>query len=430
LLSYARTFRGFDRDVRLYFGVAALLGASVFGGITVVLQNLYLLRIGYGPEAVGAVNAASQIALAAFSLPAAILGRRFGSRNMLLLAIALLALGNACLPLAEAFAEPSRLVWLLAAAAIANVGIALLLVNDKAFVMGVTTAEQRNHVYSMLGAAWPLAAFVGGLIAGILPFVFAKSLGVGPGEPAPYRYALLVSAGLAAAGFVVMTRTRGPSAEVGGARATASGRAPIGLILAMSLVVFAQAAGESSVRTFFNVYLDQGLGVATPTIGALAALAALVGAFAALSMPFFARRLGRPRTYVLGSVAVVASMLPLALVADLRAAGLGYVGVVAFTSLARPCNIVFQLELVRQEWRGLMAGATTLAFGVSAALVSLLGGYLIAGTGYSALFLACGLVTLVGVAWFWAYFRTPRGEYVAPRGSLEDSRGQAVVEES
>jgi predicted MFS family arabinose efflux permease len=76
---------------------------------------------------------------------------------------------------------------------------------------------------------------------------------------------------------------------------------------------------------------------------------------------------------------------------------------------------VYQLELVRQEWRGLMAGATTLASGLSAALVALLGGRLIASTGYSALFLAAGLASLAGVAWFWACFRTPRGEYAVGR---------------
>ena len=55
-------------------------------------------------------------------------------------------------------------------------------------------------------------------------------------------------------------------------------RLAIPLILAMSLVVFGQAAGESSVRTFLNVYLDQALGVSTAAIGTIAAVAALVGA--------------------------------------------------------------------------------------------------------------------------------------------------------
>ena len=169
-------------------------------------------------------------------------------------------------------------------------------VNDKSFTMGLTRPAERNSLFSMQGALWALTAFVGGLIHGFLPLVFAQWLGIRLEEPAPYRDALSISTGLAAAAFVVMTRTRGPSAEVGVASVTGSGRAPVALILAMSLVVFFQAAGESSVRTFFNVYLDQGLGVATPTIGSLAALGALVSAFAALSMPFFAGRLGRPRT--------------------------------------------------------------------------------------------------------------------------------------
>ena len=417
MLSYARAFQGFDRDVRLYFGVVTLLGVSVFGGITVVLLNLYLLRLGYGPEIVGVVNAASQIALAAFSLPAAMLGRRFGSRRMLLLALGLLALGNAGLALVEAFREPLRFIWLLFTPAVASFGLALLLVNDKPFVMGVTRVEERNHVYSLLGALSPLAGAVGGLVGGILPMLFALSLGVGLEAASPYRYPLLISASLVVVAFAVMTRTRGPAGGADGRDVVASGRAPVGLVWAMSLVVFAQVAGEVAARTFLNVYLDRGLGVTSEIIGPIFALAQLVGVAAALSMPFFARRLGIARTFVVGTVGLVIAVVPLALVANVWAAGLGYVGIVAFASIARPCIIVYQLEVVKQEWRGLMAAGTTVAYGASAGLVALAGGYVIAGTGYSTLFLACGLVSLVGAALFWAYFRTPRGEYAA--GHLE-----------
>jgi predicted MFS family arabinose efflux permease len=225
-----------------------------------------------------------------------------------------------------------------------------------------------------------------------------------------------------------MTRTRGPAVEVGERHVAALGRAPVGLVWAMSLVIFAQVAGEVSARTFVNVYLDRGLGVTSETIGPIFALAQLVGVAAALSMPFFARRLGIGRTFVFSTVALAIAVLPLGLVAAARAAGLGYVGIVAAASIARPCIIVYQLELVSQEWRGLMAAGTTVAYGASAGLVALAGGYAIASAGYAVVFLTCGLVSLVGAGLFWAFFRTPRGEYA--RQSALESSGAAVAEEA
>ena len=67
----------FNRDVRLYLVTAGLVGFCWIG-IYLVLFNLYLLRLGYGPEFIGTVNAAGSLAYAVFSLPAGALGGRWG----------------------------------------------------------------------------------------------------------------------------------------------------------------------------------------------------------------------------------------------------------------------------------------------------------------------------------------------------------------
>jgi hypothetical protein len=49
-----------DRNVRLFLISAALVGMTVLGGIFGVLFNLFILRLGFGTEFVGLVNATGQ----------------------------------------------------------------------------------------------------------------------------------------------------------------------------------------------------------------------------------------------------------------------------------------------------------------------------------------------------------------------------------
>ena len=92
-----RAFRG-QRGVFLL----SLVGmALVVDGINSVLLNLYLLRLGYGTEFIGLINAAGLLTFAAASLPAGILGARHSNTAMMKVGAALSALGCVFLPMAE-----------------------------------------------------------------------------------------------------------------------------------------------------------------------------------------------------------------------------------------------------------------------------------------------------------------------------------------
>jgi len=236
-------------------------------------------------------------------------------------------------------------------------------------------------------------------------------------HPTPYAYALLVSAALLVPAVIAVTATQ----ELGGEpkeRATRGAvTRPLGLIGTMSLVVFVQVASEGAVRYFFNVYLDAGLHIPTARIGTLAAGGQLVAVPAALLAPVVVARWGNGRTFLRSSLAMALATLLLALVPDWRAGGLGFMGVMAMSAVARPCIIVYQMEIVSPSWRPLMSGATTLAFGLSLMTTNLAGGYIIESAGYLTLFLATACLTAAGALLFRAYFGVPRGEYAQPAPS-------------
>jgi len=166
--------------------------------------------------------------------------------------------------LAEFVPASLRAGYLLATFPLAGLGGALTLVNTSPFLMGSTSPQERNHVFSVMLALSPLAGFIGSLVGGLLPRFFATMLDVSLDRPAPYRYPLLIAAAFLIPAVLVLLATR----EVGTSgkqetvtKASPLGRAvqsprrgeqatPYGLIALLALVGLLRVTGENAARTF------------------------------------------------------------------------------------------------------------------------------------------------------------------------------------
>src|SRR5438128_12086779 len=101
---YWKLVRGLNGDMQLCVWANGLSGFTVDGGIYAVVLNLYLLRLGYGAQFVGAVNGVGLLAYGLFSLAAGWLGSRFRTRRMIALGLAWMVAGACALPLVEVVA--------------------------------------------------------------------------------------------------------------------------------------------------------------------------------------------------------------------------------------------------------------------------------------------------------------------------------------
>jgi MFS family permease len=404
ITDYLRALGLFSRNVRLYLIATSVFGLTIFGGIYSVLLNLYLLRLGYGPEFVGLVNAVGYLCFAVFSLPAGALGGRWGSRRTMIAGLSLALVGFGALPLAEFMPRALQDGWLLATYLLGWLGAALFTVNSSPFLMGSTGPKERNHVFSAQAALWSLAGFAGSLVGGLLPGLFAATLGLSLDHPASYRYPLLIAALLIFPGVLAIWATREVRARRMQETAPETSPAPLGLIGLMSLAGLLTVAGEGSARTFFNVYLDAGLHVSAVQIGTLSAAGQLLAIPAALAMPLLAARWGTSRTVALGSFGVALSLLPLALLPHWGAAGLGYMSMIALAAIRRPAFTLYGQEVVPLAWRAATSGATSMAAGLGFSVMSFGGGYIITALGYPSLFLAGTALTAAGGLIFWSYF--------------------------
>ncbi len=411
--AYIRDLARLNRDVKLYLVALAVFGLTMMNGIYPVLFNLYLLRLGYGAEFIGMLSAVGLLGYTIFSFPASIIGSRLGVHRAMTLGMAVAVLFFGVQPLLQFDAVIWNKVGLLVSRPIATMGLALIFVNSTPFLSGATSAQERNHAYSMRGVADALSGFFGSLIGGVLPGLLAPLLGVSPDDPLSFRYALLIATVLCTPAIVALFAIREPHHTETGARTAASvGAAPVQLIVVMALAVMLRSTGVGASRTFFNVYLDDGLGVPTIKIGALFAVAQLIAALVVMTMPVMAKRWGNYRLILWGSCGIAVSLLPLALIPNWIAATLGRIGIYTLSSVTDPAIGVFQMESVSPRWRSMMAGASSMALGASWTIFAFGGGYMIVAFSYRALFLTAAALTVVGAALFGFYFRTrTQGEF-------------------
>jgi MFS family permease len=424
-VAYIRTLRTLSRDVRLY-----LAGAAAYGfaqeGVRGVLLNLYLLRLGYGPRFIGLVSAASLLAFTVTCPAAGALATRRGSRAVMIAGMGLIAAGSVLLPLVEIVRKSWQEGWLLATAALGGLGLALYLVNGIPFLMGATRPEERDHAFSAQMGLVPLAAFAGSLVGGALPGFLARRMGVSVNSatmenPEPYRYALLLGAAFLVPAVWVLLATKPvrvwpvPAQEGFGrhrCRAPASVRprpategAPWGLIILIALVAGLRYAGQSTTRTFFNVYLDAEMSTPTALIGTITAAAQLLAVPAALATPVLVARWSRGRVIVAGSLGQALSQSVLALVPSLGAAGMGYAGTMAMFQTTTSAFRVYSQELVSPRWRASMAASLMMGAGFTASFMALFGGFVITALGYTNLFLLGAGLTVLGAAVFGVFSR-------------------------
>jgi MFS family permease len=412
--TYIQKLRLFNRDVRLYLTSWALMGFG-YQGIFLVLCNIYLLRLGYGPEFIGLVSGLGMFSFALCSLPAGALGRRWGSRRMMISGMALMTVGFWLLPSAEIVSGNWRSVWIVTAWCLVSFSAPLFTVNGSPFLMAATTPEVRDHAFSVQTALMPLAGVAGSLVGGALPGLFSQALAVPLDQPAPYRYTLFLVGAAFLVGLLatLATRETSPVQERHGVSKSASssvGPLPVALISLMGLVMALRTAGEFAANTFFNVYLDSGLNVRTLLIGVMVAGAQLMGGIATLSMPLLAKRWGKERIIGLGSIGVAVGLVPLALVPHWAAAGVGLMGTIGSATIVTASIFIYGQELVTPSWRAVMSGAIWMGVGIGGAAIVIGGGQLIAASGYTSLFLTAAGLAAAGGLLFWSYFRLPRGE--------------------
>ena len=403
---YLRICQNLSHNVRLYFITTALIGFTL-GGMHALLFNLYLSRLGYGPEFIGLINGAGMWAFALFSLPAGRLNHHWGSRLTMLVGLATIVLGYSLLLLPRLDEGIFRNSWFLITFVLISIGSATFFVNTAPFLMESASLEERSHVFSIYAAIGALSGFTGSLVGGFLPLLLSSLLGTSTDHPAPYRYSLLIASLLMASAILPIRATTSTNSHCRETprEQTNVGPAAISLILLLTLIRLLVTSGMSVMSSFFNVYLDRQLNIPTPQIGVVLAISTLMCVPTALTVPFLSGRLGNGTSALCASLGTVLAVIPVALVPHWGVASLGFMGVLAFSTIRYPAFLVYTMNAVSTEQRGMMSGAGEMAAGLSFGTMALVGGYIITRLGYSSLFITSAVLTGLGCLILWLHLR-------------------------
>lgn len=402
---------GLPRNMRLFLINVLAYGATV-EGISAVLLNLYLLRLGYGTEFIGTINSAGLFIFALVSLPIGAV-QRFSSRQMMQFGQVMSLIGILGIPLAYYITE-GQAALLIGSRILAMVGLSAYFVHQIPFAMDITKPAWHNKALSITMAVFSLAAFLGSWFGGLLPQLFGNLLNLPLTDARPYQMPMFLASVLilpAMMAIRLIPNQLTPEAnDEEKAEETATGitvnwRHLVGLVAVILVVRMFQTAGVGVVNTFSNVYFDDALSVPTSQIGFISGLGRLLGVPMSLIIPWLITRYGNFKLVHISLGLIVLLILPMALIPYWPIAALALISINSMGSLRYLSFVGFTMSLVSDKQRSLMSGAGEMAIGGGFAVSSFIGGYLIAWYGYRELFLFGASMTVIGAVAFWLIFR-------------------------
>ena len=388
---YQDRIRLFNRDMRLYLLVWALVPFAYFG-IQGVLLNLYLLRLGFGPEFIGLLIGSGQLIWALFALPAGVIGTRCGVRGAFVAGLLLSSLGSGLFLLVEQLPTGLQPSWLITSWMVMWLGAALTTVNSIPFVMGKT--KEPGRVFAAQAGLEALMGFAGSLLASFLPGLLATGMETSLTEAAPYGRALWLAPilYLLAAAALLPAQPLGEIAQE--AESGDDFAPPARLFVFLGLFVFLLSAGDGTMLGFLNVYLDVGLHVPTSRIGLVMGAGRLLPVTAVVLAPLVLQRLGSESALSWAAMGTSLGLLVVAAFPGWLAAAGGFLGIRAMSALADPAKKVLSQKAVARRWRGTTSAILTIGLALGWAASAAAGGFVITAAGFSTLFVSGAALSL------------------------------------
>lgn len=407
-----------SRDVWLWLVSAFFTGfCTLFGGIYGTQMNLYLLKLGHGPQVLGQINGAFWVGMALFALVTAwlvpVLG---GVRNAAAVGLGLVALGQVLFPLPTLLGEEPTLTWLSATLMTASVGLTLYAVNIWPFMAARIEPDKRKYGFAGHLCLVPVGGMAGARLSGKLAFWFSDAA-----QPTPASLALtLLVAGLVLCiGVLALCLIGKEAPEVEGdvprvvaSQREARGAAPVLVIALMVVVMIFDVSGEGIGRVFKNAYMATDLKLDEDFIAILLSYGQLVAALAVFGTPALITRLGLPWTFMLTTLGMSLGLAVISTIPHWAAAGAGYAILIGFSQMAMASKQQYAMEVVAERYRPHIAGFMQFAQTGTVFVLSMVGGQALAdGLTYPQLFNLVAVSTAVAAVLFYFFFvRTPRGE--------------------
>jgi len=429
LVEYIQRFGRFQRNARLYLVSNALSGVTA--GIFLVLYNLYLISLGYGPAFIGVELFVLTIGAGLAIFPAGICVDRFSGKSILIWSSVLIGGAGVGQIL---FRQP---LSLLISAFIAGIGLAFILVVNAPFLTRNSAPEERPYLFSFNIVLGLVTTVLGKVIGGGLPiWLRSASVLMAPlppwltawlaQQPVPrsYQLALLLAGIIAGPSFIPLFLMRddrppplaqntGPGIHsllqhIKSVRTFLHPIQPKALfsspIFLLTLVQVFIGLGAGLFIPYTNLYFVQHLKASSWLFGLIDGGATALTALFTLAAPFLAIRLGRVNSIALTQLASIPLLLTIGLTSYLPLAAALYLFRQPLMDMSMGVLQVFSMEAVPEERRGMANSSYQASFQVAWALTASLGGIIIVQLGYPPIFIGGAICYVLAVVTLWGNF--------------------------
>lgn len=405
-----------DRNGQLVL-VGKAVRAFAFGLGSVVL-GVYLVELGLGAAAVGAVLSAALVGTTILTLGIALFGDRIGRRRILGIGGALMLLALV-IPLVGAdplFLVLIALTGMVAVTSNESSGLQSL---DQAILPQTTDDRHRTAAFATYGVTASIAAAVGALAVGPL-----TALGTALGLAGAARFWPAFAAyAVAGAAMVVVARAmdRGaePAAPPPAEDAAAVARRRFGVhksrhaVARLSLLFGLDALGGGLVvQSFLAIWFTEVFGLSVGAVGALFFAGNLLTAASYPVAAWLAGRIGLIRTMVFTHIPASLLLVGMTLVPWAGVAAVLYLARAFVSSMDVPTRQSYTMAIVDPDERTATAGLTSVVRSVSQSAGPLLAAVLVTlPMGLSAPLVACaGLKITYDVALYVGFRGRPPPE--------------------
>ena len=397
-------------NVKILFFTSFVIGFSHFGGIYFTFTNLLFHRLNQDVNFIGNINAFSQVFLVLGSVTCPVLHNFFSEKRILQSSSISLFVSLVTLSYTYHLDDSSR-VFLFSFFHIAShffLGILVVLLNPLVHKYSNKSDLKKN--VSIQVALMILGGLLGSLFGGLVVKVFLHQFGYTNESVEPIYFAMFV-----ASLFYVLVFIFTFHFEVGGygldertlqnqnlPKTTAARNNYLNqlIILIISVFIIFRLAGEYSLRIYFNLYLNNEIGIDLADIAFLFSVAQFISLGGPLISLLLMNRFEEEKVFTSATFLLGLAVLLIGMVSDEILIFSFYVFSLLCAQIARPSLIIITMKHLPLHFQTKMSGANIVAIGLSGFLVSYLGIILIDPIGYSFYFLVAGIISMVSAIIF------------------------------
>lgn len=405
-LGYLDKIRLFQKDAKLYIfsRVASTLGY----GISNVIFNLYMIEVGFGEDFLGFFLSISMFATAGIAIAAGMITDRRSRKRILLVASFVSFLSTA---IRYTAIQPYILLF---SQVLLGFSQAFTQVAMSPYVSDVSTEKERAHLFGFSGGMSLLAVLGGNILGGYIPGVL-RGLGIAIDLLWSYRLTLwfsLIPIAISSLALLPMTPDEPQESEQRLGFANVRNWDFIGKYTITTSTI---GLGAGVIVLYFNLYFSSVFQVDEATIGLIFAINTILLSVGQFSAPALADRIGKVKTVIVTEALSIPFLLMLGWAPVLYIGVIAYVSRTVLMNMAGPVSNAFFMEGLTKKERATAVGITRTGDSFVRGVAAIIGGWLLARGLYRVPYLLVSGLYLLGVLFFYTFFRGKEKELSAMR---------------